>query len=201
MSSESGSRSRWSTALVSVFGGPFGGFLWIGAGRLAIAWLIVACLAALAVCYVGFPVLPGTNLAWVADLAGLSLAVLSAAIVVPFTQRFKPDKWYAHGLSVLVLVLLTSYGAALTIRTFLFQPFSMPSGSMEPTLQVGDYFFASKSAYGYGRYSVPFGLLPVEGRVLARLPKRGDVVVFRPRSIPAPITSSASSACRGTGSR
>lgn len=184
MSSEPGSRSRWSTALVSVFGGPFGGFLWIGAGRLAIAWLIVASLALLAVCYLGFPVFPGTNLAWVADLSGFGMAVLSVAVVVPFTLRFKPDKWYAHGLSVLVLVLLTSYGAALTIRTFLLQPFSMPSGSMEPTLEVGDYFFASKSAYGYGRYSFPFGLFSIEGRILGDLPKRGDVVVFRPRSDP-----------------
>ncbi|RUT99564.1 signal peptidase I [Mesorhizobium sp. USDA-HM6] len=181
MSSESGSRSRWSTALVSAFGGPFGGFLWIGAGKLAVACLIVLSLAALAVCYIGFPVFPGIDLAWIADLSGLGLAVVSAAIVVPFARRFKPDKWYAHGLSVLILILITSYGAALVIRTFLFQPFSMPSGSMEPTLQVGDYFFASKSAYGFGRYSFPFGLLPIEGRVLGRLPKRGDVVVFRPR--------------------
>ena len=184
MSSEPGSRSRWSTALVSLFGGPFGGFLWIGAGRAAIVWLIVVSLATIAVCYVGLPVLPGTDLAWLADFAGLGLAALSAAIVVPFARRSRPDKWYAHGLWVLVLVLLTPYGAALAIRTFLFQPFSMPSGSMEPTLQVGDYFFASKYAYGYGRYSVPFGLLPVDGRVLGSPPKRGDVVVFRSRSDP-----------------
>ncbi|WFP77321.1 signal peptidase I [Mesorhizobium sp. WSM4906] len=184
MSSESASRSRWSTALVSVFGGPFGGFLWIGAGRLAVACLILLGLAALAVCYIGFPVFPGIDLAWAADLSGLGMAVLSAAIVVPFAPRFRPDKWYAHGLWVLVLVLLASHGAALAIRTFLFQPFSMPSGSMEPTLQVGDYFFASKSAYGYGRYSVPFGLLPFDGRFLGSPPKRGDVVVFRPRSDP-----------------
>lgn len=184
MSAETGPRSRWSTALVSLFGGPFGGFLWIGAGRAAIIWLIVVSLASVAVCYVGLPVLPSANLAWLADFAGLGLAVLSAAIVVPFARRFRPDKWYAHGLWVLILVALTSYGAALAIRTFLFQPFSMPSGNMEPTLQLGDYFFASKYAYGYGRYSAPFGLLPVEGRVLGSPPRRGDVVVFRPRGDP-----------------
>jgi len=184
MSSEPGSRSRWSTALVSLFGGPFGGFLWIGAGRAAIIWLIVVSLAALGICYVGFPVLPGVKLAWVADLSGLALAFLSAAIVVPFARRFRPDKWYARGFWVLILVVLTSYGAALAIRTFLFQPFSMPSASMEPTLQLGDYFFASKYAYGYGRYSAPFGFLPVEGRILGSPPQRGDVVVFRPRSDP-----------------
>ncbi|MDX8531667.1 signal peptidase I [Mesorhizobium sp. VK25A] len=184
MSNEQGSRSRWSTALVSLFGGPFGGFLWIGAGRAAIVWLIVASLASIAVCYVGLPVFPSTNLAWLVDFAGPGLAILSAAIVVPFARRFRPDKWYAHGFWVLILVALTSYGAALAIRTLLFQPFSMPSASMEPTLQLGDYFFASKYAYGYGRYSVPFGLLPVGGRVLGSPPRRGDVVVFRPRSDP-----------------
>ncbi|CDX49675.1 Signal peptidase I (modular protein) [Mesorhizobium plurifarium] len=184
MSNEQGSRSRWSTALVSLFGGPFGGFLWIGAGRAAVAWLIVVSLASIAACYVGLPVFPSANLAWLADFAGPGLAILSAAIVVPFARRFRPDKWYAHGFWVLVLVALTSYGAALAIRTFLFQPFSMPSASMEPTLQLGDYFFASKYVYGYGRYSIPFGLLPVDGRVLGSPPKRGDVVVFRPRSDP-----------------
>lgn len=180
MSSESGSRSRWSTALVSVFGG----FLWIGAGWLAVAWLVGVGLAELAVCHVGFPVFPGVKLAWAVNLMRLGLAVLSVVIVVPFASRFRPDKWYARGLWVLILVLLVSYGAALAVRTFLVQPFSMRSGSMEPTLEAGDYLFASKSAYGYGRYSFPFGLIPIQERVLGGLPKRGDVVVFRPRSDP-----------------
>ncbi|TPN77645.1 signal peptidase I [Mesorhizobium sp. CU2] len=182
MSDKSGSRSRWSTALVALLGGPFGGFLWIGAGPLAIAWLIVISLLSIAIGYAGFPVFHGVNLAWATNIVWFGLAVLSVVIVVPFVRRFRPDKWYAHGLWVLVLVALASYGAAFAIRTFLFQPFSMPSGSMEPTLQVGDYFFASKYAYGYGRYSAPLGVLPIDGRVLGSLPKRGDVVVFRPRT-------------------
>ncbi|OHV90135.1 signal peptidase I [Mesorhizobium sp. ORS 3428] len=117
-------------------------------------------------------------------MAVLGMAVLSVAIVVPFAPRFRPDKWYAHGFAVLMLVLLTSCGAAFAVWILLFQPFSMPSRSMEPTLLLGDYFFASKSAYGYGRYSAPFGLLSIKGRILGSLPKRGDVVVFRPRSDP-----------------
>lgn len=65
------------------------------------------------------------------------------------------------------------------IRSFLFEPFSIPSGSMMPTLLVGDYLFVSKYAYGYSRYSFPFGLPPFRGRIFSSPPERGDVVVFR----------------------
>jgi signal peptidase I len=68
---------------------------------------------------------------------------------------------------------------ALVIRTFLFQPFNIPSGSMENTLLIGDYLFVEKFAYGYSRYSFPFGLPPFSGRVFGAQPQRGDVVVFK----------------------
>ena len=69
---------------------------------------------------------------------------------------------------------------ALVIRTFLFQPFNIPSGSMEATLLVGDYLFVEKFAYGYSRYSFPWGLGPIPGRIwMGNGPKRGDVVVFK----------------------
>ncbi|WNJ98551.1 signal peptidase I [Thalassospiraceae bacterium LMO-JJ14] len=69
---------------------------------------------------------------------------------------------------------------ALSIRVMAFEPFSIPSGSMIPTLLVGDYLFVSKYAYGYSRYSLPFGLplLPAE-RVMFTEPERGDVAVFK----------------------
>src|SRR3974390_1768149 len=69
---------------------------------------------------------------------------------------------------------------ALVIRTFLFQPFDIPSGSMEPTLLVGDYLFVSKYSYGYSHYSIPFSPPLFSGRVFAfHRPQRGDVAVFR----------------------
>jgi signal peptidase I len=67
---------------------------------------------------------------------------------------------------------------ALLIRSFLFEPFNIPSSSMKPTLLIGDYLFVNKPAYGYSRYSFPFGIAPIEGRVWGELPQRGDVVVF-----------------------
>jgi signal peptidase I len=68
---------------------------------------------------------------------------------------------------------------AILIRTFLYEPFNIPSGSMKPTLEIGDYLFVHKPAYGFSRYSFPFGLGPIEGRVWSKLPERGDVVVFK----------------------
>ena len=68
---------------------------------------------------------------------------------------------------------------ALLIRTFLYEPFNIPSGSMKPTLLIGDYLFVNKPAYGYSRYSFPFGMAPIEGRIWDEPPKRGDVVVFK----------------------
>jgi signal peptidase I len=64
-------------------------------------------------------------------------------------------------------------------RTLFFQPFWIPSGSMKDTLLIGDFLFVNKMAYGYSRYSCPFALCPITGRILASEPTRGDVVVFR----------------------
>lgn len=76
--------------------------------------------------------------------------------------------------TALVAVLL-----ALLIRTFFFEPFNIPSGSMKPTLQVGDYLFVNKYAYGYSKHSFPFSMGPFEGRELFTMPRRGDIVVFK----------------------
>ena len=68
---------------------------------------------------------------------------------------------------------------AIVIRTFLFEPFKIPSGSMYPTLHVGDYLFVSKYTYGYSKHSFPFSLPLFNGRIWADTPQRGDVVVFK----------------------
>src|SRR4249920_4241968 len=79
----------------------------------------------------------------------------------------------------LAIVLLEAVAIAIVIRIFLFQPFNIPSGSMIPTLLVGDYLFVSKYSYGYSRYSFPFGPNLFSGRIWAKEPNRGDVVVFK----------------------
>lgn len=68
---------------------------------------------------------------------------------------------------------------AMIVRVFLYQPFNIPSGSMIPTLLIGDYLFVSKFSYGYSKYSFPFSPNLYSGRVWASEPERGDVVVFK----------------------
>ncbi|MEP9397257.1 signal peptidase I [Mesorhizobium sp. KR2-14] len=90
----------------------------------------------------------------------------------------KPQK-KSGGLGETVSVIIQALLLALVIRTFLFQPFSIPSGSMRPTLLEGDYLFVTKWAYGYSRYSLPFSPDLFSGRIWGSEPERGDVAVFK----------------------
>jgi signal peptidase I len=85
----------------------------------------------------------------------------------------------AGGFAENVRVIASALIIAAVIRTLLFQAFSIPSGSMEATLLVGDYLFVSMFRYGYTHYSLPFSPPVFSGRVFGSEPKRGDVVVFR----------------------
>lgn len=76
--------------------------------------------------------------------------------------------------TILIAIIL-----ALLVRTFLFEPFNIPSTSMVPNLLVGDYLFISKYSYGYSQYSLPFGVAQFEGRFMEEKPKQGDIVVFK----------------------
>ena len=68
---------------------------------------------------------------------------------------------------------------AWAFRSLVVAPFSIPTGSMLPTLYIGDYVVVAKWPYGYSRHSFPFGFPPFGGRILGGVPERGDVVVFR----------------------
>ncbi|MCB2011026.1 MAG: signal peptidase I [Geminicoccaceae bacterium] len=78
-----------------------------------------------------------------------------------------------------IRTLVYAVAIALFVRTFAYEPFNIPSGSMKPTLLVGDYLFVSKFSYGYSHYSLPFSLPLFEGRIFASMPERGDVAVFK----------------------
>ena len=96
-------------------------------------------------------------------------------------QTIRPSAQSREWKAIVILVLLIPvlWSPPFLFRFFLYQPFNIPSNSMAPTLLVGDYVFAAKSAYGYDRYSFPFAPSWISGRFLAADPDYGDVVVFR----------------------
>jgi signal peptidase I len=95
---------------------------------------------------------------------------------LPQVKDKDPDSWSELAKTAVIALLL-----AVLIRSFLYEPFNIPSGSMLPTLQIGDYLFVSKRDYGYSKYSFPFGVIPIEDRIWNgdHVPARGDVVVFK----------------------
>jgi signal peptidase I len=96
-------------------------------------------------------------------------------------DRSAGEKAKEGGIGETIKVVAQALLIALVFRTFLYHPFNIPSGSMEPTLLIGDYLFVSKFSYGYGRYSFPFvDFSFIDGRIWEGAPERGDVVVFRP---------------------
>ncbi len=83
------------------------------------------------------------------------------------------------GIIETVKVVLQALVLALVVRTFFYQPFNIPSGSMKSTLLVGDYLFVSKFSYGFSKYSLPYAAIPFSGRIFGSEPERGDVAVFK----------------------
>src|SRR3954468_14421695 len=79
----------------------------------------------------------------------------------------------------IVKTVAYALGIALVLRVLLFQPFTIPSGSMIPNLEIGDYIIVTKYSYGYSRHCRRFGPPIFRGRIFAAAPHRGDIVVFK----------------------
>jgi signal peptidase I len=91
-------------------------------------------------------------------------------------QKVKKEE---HGLWETIKVIAQALLIAIVVRTLLFQPFNIPSGSLVPTLLIGDYLFVSKYSYGYSKHSMPFSPPIFSGRIWGADPKRGDIAVFK----------------------
>jgi signal peptidase I len=170
----------------------FGGRASLRALRATFAWGLAPLCAALAIYLVliigmggvaGKPV-PGMVIG-VLKAIGMTASVWAMIATTIMLKRVQNFGWWRAILNCAVGMVLAVLLGALPIRTLLFQPFSIPSGAMKPTLLVGDYFFVSKYAYGYSRFSLPSPPLPFTGRIFAAEPGRGDVVVFRHPKEPA----------------
>ena len=88
--------------------------------------------------------------------------------------KTKKSSFFGNLKSILIAIFI-----ALLIRSFIFEPFNIPSGSMKPNLLVGDFIFVSKYSYGFSKHSLPFSIPIIPGKIFSNTPERGDVVVFK----------------------
>ena len=86
----------------------------------------------------------------------------------------KKNSFFGNLKSIFIAIFI-----ALLIRSFIFEPFNIPSGSMKPNLLVGDFIFVSKYSYGFSKHSLPFSIPLIPGKIFSNTPERGDVVVFK----------------------
>ncbi len=148
--------------------------------RAVVAWAFVPLIASLLIYLIslgGFAILRIDTIGIAQDVSNI-LGVWSVILMIIMLSRVQAFGAVRATLNV-VLGGILLFAVALLIRSFLFEPFSMPSGSMEPTLLVGDQYFVSKFSYGYTRYSLPFSPPLFSGRIFGSEPRRGDIVVFR----------------------
>ena len=88
--------------------------------------------------------------------------------------KTKKNSFFGNLKSILIAIFI-----ALLIRSFIFEPFNIPSGSMKPNLLVGDFIFVSKYSYGFSKHSLPFSIPIIPGRLFSKEPIRGEIVVFK----------------------
>jgi signal peptidase I len=175
VSDSSQERGLLAKAVVAFVGSPVAGFLYLGRPYLAFLSLVLQILCLAGFYVLGFPSYLGQ---YFDDLMWLAVSIIAVLVVLPFNAASGPPRWFSKWYFAIGVSLISSSIIALSVRTFLFQPFSIPAGSMVPTLVVGDVVGVDKSAYGYSRYSFPMELVSFEGRLNSSLPTRGDVVVF-----------------------
>jgi signal peptidase I len=94
-------------------------------------------------------------------------------------ERRKRGQEKAGGWAETIRTVVYAVLIAVVVRTFAIEPFNIPSGSMIPTLLIGDYLFVSKYSYGYSKHSFPFSMGLFSGRIFGQAPERGDVAVFK----------------------
>ena len=170
-------RKPWPSAVIGFIFGPTLGMFYLGRGWLGIGYIPVAILVGLVPAWIALEFQLSTDpnyLSLVASLGLMFVAGIHCTSVARRTDGPRPDRWFARWYALLVFWLLPIL-SALLIRTFLWEPYNTPAGSMSPTLKPDTHFFVSKFAYGYGSFTSPFLNLSMEGAD----PERGDVVVFR----------------------
>jgi signal peptidase I len=156
--------------------------------RAVLAWSTVPTVIGLGVCLlalIGFRLAEGGSvpfpsaLTMILQVVTMLLGLWSLIAMMLMLSRVQRFGFWRTLVNASLGWLAPPLVLSLIIRTFLFQPFNIPSGAMIPTLLIGDHLFVSKYSYGYTHYSLPLSPRLFSGRILASEPQRGDVVVFR----------------------
>ena len=172
-----------SALILSWIGRLFGGEATARQLRAVVAWSMVPAIAGAVVVLLLLALKAAGLGGGVIDaglpLLGAAVGLWAAIVFMLMLARIERFGFWRTIVTYLLNSFLLAFVIALSVRTLLFQSFSIPAGSMVPTLLVGDYVFVSKYAYGYSRFSLPFSPALFSGRIFGSGPKRGDVVVFR----------------------
>ncbi len=164
------SRKPWATVVVSLFLSPAIGMLFLGKGLNSLTYFTVWVVLGL------FPELLFPYQTIVFWLVGL----IHCHFIASNLHGKRPRLWFARWYFLMAVASVLIF-----IRSFLWEPFSIPAGSMIPNLLVGDHLFVSKYAYGYSKYSFyPVDTPFISNRILYTQPERGDIAVFKLPSNP-----------------
>lgn len=155
------SRKPLATLIIAALLSPEGGMLYLGKGRLAVIYLIASIIAAIlgfVAWFYNFRILSATDQISVAQFCVYIVGIIHC-YRISLKGNPQPEKWYARWYYVVLLIVVFPLLLAFLFRAFVYQPFDMPSKSMEPTINYGDYFFVKK--FGDKSYM------------------RGDIIVFK----------------------
>lgn len=148
--------------------------------RAVFAWsMLPVIVSGVVVLIIRTAVEPGKIASGATAVLVLIFSLWSFAIFLLMLGRVERFGFWRTISAYLIAAVFLAIGVALFVRSFVYQSFNIPSGSMRPTLAVGDYVFVAKFAYGYSHFSLPFSPPLFSGRILFSQPASGDVAVFR----------------------
>lgn len=183
-------RRPWAAFIVNFIFSPVLGMLYLGRLDWALLYIVIPAVLLFAAIFGLSPDGFGLVNRWVSPigLSALDLTALTIGLAAAFhcyilAKRLTkiPKVWYARWWGIVIIAPVLAFVPLTLVRTFVVQPFNIPSGSMLPTLEVGDILFAQKYPYGFNKYSFPFVLQPLFGteKYFETEPKRGDIVIFK----------------------
>lgn len=170
-------RRPLAAGIIGLILGPAIVMAYLGKGRMAVAYLLLSNL----VVFFAVFALPQLTLMAAVAIAVVCFHLLGCIHGYLLARRGTADwqyRWFSRWYNIFLFFWLLPIVVALFIRSFVAQPFTIPSGSMMPTLMPGDYAFVTKFNYGYGRYSFPYRANWIPLKMFGAKPERGDVVIF-----------------------